>query len=72
MSIGVCRSCGAQVRWCVTANGKNMPIDATPVSVFRIVTDLEGIDRLEHVSDRVYQSHFATCPNAEQHRRGRS
>lgn len=54
---GFCRSCGAQVVWFKTKNNKNIPVNAETVEA--------GDEELElprHVS------HFATCPNAAQHR----
>lgn len=65
-----CKSCGAEIIWAVTANGKRMPLDAKHSSGFTI----EGIaDAREGTpliaSSRVYISHFATCPNAAEHRR---
>ncbi len=53
-----CRSCNARIIWFKTAAGKNMPVVADTVE--------PGDEKLElprHVS------HFATCPQADQHRR---
>ena len=52
-----CRSCGADIVWVKTQQGKNMPIDAE--------TD-NGDTIFDH---NVHRSHFATCPHADQHRR---
>ena len=68
MSEGVCKSCGAPVRWVVTANGRNMPLDRAPVRAFRIVTGVDGREVAEHAGD-LFQSHFSTCPDAATHRR---
>lgn len=79
-----CRSCNAEIMWCVTEQGKRMPIDANPseqgnVVVFECAET--GTDMCRVVSKDematwsadesplyVYTSHFATCPNAKQHR----
>lgn len=61
----VCKSCGAAVLFVRTAGGKSMPVDAKPEK--RIV--LGSRTQVAHVLD-TYVSHFATCPNADQHRRG--
>ena len=51
-----CRSCQARILWAETPNGKKMPMEeAQP--------DADGARR--------FQSHFQTCPNAQQHRRRR-
>lgn len=70
-----CKSCQAEIKWARTAAGKNIPLDigvvtsggnvrhtgewAGPFMVVEVVAVGEG--------DRV--SHFATCPNAKEHRR---
>ena len=55
-----CRSCGAEIVWLKTAAGKNMPIDAE--------TWEPGDDEFDH---KRHTSHFATCPDSNQHRRSR-
>jgi hypothetical protein len=58
-----CRSCGAAILWVVThPGGKRMPLDVPPVKRF-VVEDGEAYQR------DTYVSHFATCPNAAQHRK---
>ncbi len=54
-----CRSCGAEIEWLRTKEGKNTPVDAKPVFI-----ETRNGDPIEG-----YRSHFATCPNADQHRR---
>lgn len=53
-----CTSCGAPIAWIVTPGGKRMPI-ALRGATRNLVGELEG------------ESHFADCPNADQHRRPR-
>lgn len=55
-----CRSCRAQIIWFKTGAGKNMPVDADTVA-----PEDDELDLTKHIS------HFATCPNADQHRRPR-
>jgi hypothetical protein len=83
MSETLCRSCGAPIRWALTVKGHRMPLDAMPVVDGNILLDVatdpptarvlpassdlnEGDSR--GLFDR-YKSHFATCPNAAQHRK---
>lgn len=54
-----CRSCGAEIIWLKTDKGKSMPIDAHSVEL--------GDEQFEHGR---HTSHFSSCPNANQHRRG--
>lgn len=54
-----CRSCGAEIEFVRLSSGKWNPVDPKRLT---IVTDAGLV-----VSGRV--SHFATCPNADQHRR---
>ncbi len=73
-----CRSCGAEIRWIVTASGRRMPLDAEPHPEGNIDADGEGTgyvvkgpqagDTLIH-GRPLYRSHFATCPFAAQHRK---
>jgi len=44
-----CTRCGADILWCVTGKGKNMPVDPPPPSEEPVCTT----------------SHFQTCPNRE-------
>jgi hypothetical protein len=55
-----CKSCMKRIIWFKTAAGKNMPVDAETVEA-----DDEELDLARH------QSHFASCPKADQHRRPR-
>jgi len=53
-----CKSCRERIIWFTTKAGKNMPVDADTVEPDDTELDLE-----RHVS------HFASCPQANQHRR---
>lgn len=53
-----CSSCRAKIIWFKTAAGNNMPVDADTVEPEDEVLDLTR-----------HKSHFATCPNADKHRR---
>lgn len=72
-----CRSCGAPILWAETVKGRSIPIDVQPVHDGNI--RLEQRDALpplaivltgqiENNMQR-FRSHFASCPNAAQHRR---
>ena len=69
-----CRSCGAEIFWAFTEAGKKMPIDAKPVpgGVFFVTRRADG-EYVCHAKDAPgfvrYSSHFATCPDAQKHRR---
>jgi hypothetical protein len=64
-----CRSCGAPIIFAQTDGGKTIPVDAAPQKrvVLRPV-DLPNEPPVAQVVD-TYVSHFATCPNAAQHRK---
>lgn len=55
-----CRTCGKEIVFLKTVNGKNIPVDAETVEVGD--TDFEPG---RHVT------HFRTCPHAAEHRRAR-
>lgn len=57
-----CRSCGADIVWFRTKSGNRMPVDELSTAP----ADAEHqLDLSRH------KSHFATCPQADQHRRTR-
>jgi len=73
-----CKSCGASVYWAETKNGKRMPLDAEPVNNGQWLLFFN--ERLQILKTRKvtknddpyqnrYDSHFATCPNAKNHRK---
>jgi hypothetical protein len=78
-----CRSCDAVIRWCVTKNGRKMPVDAQPSIHGNVVltprhrgepprADVYAThtDALAAAPDgETYLSHFTTCPKAATHRR---
>lgn len=57
-----CRSCGALVRWGTTIAGKPMILNANAGVPQR------GIDG--KLSVPASATHWATCPNAKQHKKG--
>lgn len=75
-----CKLCGAEIIWTRMQSGKAMPVDAQPHYFrpdddghFTFITP-EGETMKgepEEMGIRGYISHFATCPNADQHRRKR-
>jgi len=73
--MSLCRSCGAQIAWFKSVlTDKAMPVDVEPVAdgnvvirngkahVLRANTPVQD-DELRYVN------HFATCPNAAEHRK---
>lgn len=80
--MSTCRSCAAPIHWVRLTSGKMHPCDPDPVSVEacakgdKLVLDngqIHVITGSENVSNmpRGYVSHFATCPDANEHRRVR-
>lgn len=73
-----CRSCKAPIRWVVmAASNKSMPLDYDPSPAGTVRIDMgSGFGLVVRASavtpdETLYTSHFATCPNAGQHRRPR-
>lgn len=77
-----CRSCNAEIKWIQMTTGKRMPVDAAPISYRIAVPGSTGAKTLITPEGKVvsaffdpgskligYVSHFATCPNANQHRK---
>ena len=70
-----CNSCKAEIAWVRTKAGKLMPVDAnpSPVGNLRVVdgqANYLGPKEKEDAEGPLYLSHFATCPNGPQHRKG--
>lgn len=65
-----CRSCGAKIVWTHTRRGRRMPINATQQVALVALSDPQATfeDLRERLGDEAVVSHFATCPNAAQHR----
>jgi hypothetical protein len=55
-----CSSCNAKIIWFKTAAGKNMPVDADTVE-----PEDDELELPRHIV------HWATCPNANRHRKRR-
>lgn len=69
---GQCSSCGAPIIWAMSERRKRMPMDAEPTVLapgqYKLRENDDGsVDA--YLVRRVWVSHFATCPNADQHRR---
>lgn len=65
-----CRSCGAEILWIITGAGKRMPLDVRSVER-RFVVD-GSTEPMGAEMRNTYVSHFATCANADQHRKGKT
>lgn len=69
-----CKTCGAAIRWVSMKSGKLMPLDATPEKRIVIRGPFLQPDRVTMAGEfaevvDTYVSHFATCPDAPQHRK---
>jgi hypothetical protein len=76
-----CRSCNAEILWARTERGKKMPLDADAYTglapgglfVLREIDDWDGPLALAAWgllgTEPHYRSHFATCPDAADHRK---
>ena len=76
-----CKSCGKEIIWIKTTNGRNMPCDAggilyredlTKGDMILITRDGKMVwAKRDPSSDLIgYTSHFATCPESNRWRRG--
>jgi hypothetical protein len=73
-----CSSCGAPLRWGRTRSGRALPVDAEPAADGNCRISRSGaaevLGPLEVAlavaeGETLYRPHFATCPNAAEHRR---
>lgn len=71
--MSACKSCGASIIWArALDSGKAIPLNPEP----KVGGNLELKDGAVQVvrpsrTIKLYVSHFATCPNANQHRKER-
>ena len=73
--MSACRTCGAPIIWAEHADtGKRMPLDEAEVTTgVRFVIGIPlGLAYAATGTTPGHESHFATCPDAKQHRRGPS
>lgn len=73
--MGKCRSCGAEVKWVELSSGKYHPCDPGKVHIdtipgsAKLVTDAGKIishkDNVPFEEGYGYQSHFSSCPDAD-------
>lgn len=59
-----CKSCGAEIIWATTKAGRKIPLDPEPVKVPLFVFD----NGYANDPPPLRQTHFASCPNAKEHR----
>lgn len=80
-----CRSCNAEVRWAITNNGRRTILDDEPspdgnvaqlmaqgettTIDFAVVLSGQALARAQSAGAILRTSHFATCPNRDEHRR---
>lgn len=71
--MSMCKSCGARLLWARSAaTGAAIPLNPTPIIGGNLeLTD--GVARVvkPHPAVKLYVSHFATCAQADAHRKGR-
>jgi len=76
-SPSTCKSCRASIRWVRMSGVRPMPVDALPAADGNVLVLADGKARVLKAEERgryvgtLYKSHFATCPHAAGHRRGR-
>ncbi|HEY1309247.1 MAG TPA: hypothetical protein VGF24_37165 [Vicinamibacterales bacterium] len=74
----VCKSCGAEIVWAKTIKGRPIPLDRAPSQRGNVVLSDEGTALVYNSPGAIapryqdsprYLSHFATCPDADEHRK---
>ena len=82
--MNACRSCGAPILWARTEAGKSIPLDSEPhpggtiriddanPPLAIVVTIYAATPDELFGGAPLYRSHFATCPDADRHRKGRT
>jgi hypothetical protein len=70
MKMTKCTSCGQYIVFLKTSKGNWMPVDAD--SVFDIEYEVPDMEPPEYDRLQGHMSHFATCANADKHRKKNS
>jgi len=69
----ICKSCRAPIKWIQMAkSGKKNPLDVQPTPDGNVAIGGDGLGYIVNDMNRkppLYKSHFATCPNAQQHKK---
>ena len=68
MADSKCRGCGKKIIWAITAEGKNIPLEAVaPVfAVDEYTLDDGVVVNLARRAERTFVSHFSVCPKANE------
>ena len=69
--MSTCRSCGAELLWGETKNGKRIPLDVTTAIDGNLELDGRSVRHVTPDANALgnrYKSHFVTCPGAAAHR----
>ena len=77
MNSAWCQSCGSPIYWLKLKSGKSMPVDQPLITVenpalvgkLTLVTPDGEVVSKAPLGLRGYRSHFASCPNAKDHRK---
>ena len=69
MNSSTCKTCGAPILWAVTASGAKMPLDEQERNVLEVALDPDTHELQITRQVRGHESHFATCPDAAEHRK---
>lgn len=65
--MATCEGCGAEIMWAITSNGKKIPLDPDPEERFVVARQKNTGPQV--ALKKTYQTHFASCPDAEEFRR---
>lgn len=73
--MSACRSCGAPVHWAWTTAGRVIPVDREPCASGGNIQLVDAGGRLVAIvgvaGSGTHRSHFASCRNADAHRKER-
>ena len=72
----ICSTCKRPIRWALTEEGRRIPLDPEPERRMVVLGQRKdptgGGGLIDQVGSRpTFVTHFATCPNADQHRKTR-
>jgi len=67
--MAICKSCGAEIIWVKTVNGKSMPVNIKKTVIMCESFDMPAPKEKIWLPISGHESHFSSCPNAAEHRK---
>jgi len=65
MNLAICKGCGRDILWAKSSKGFSVPLDPN-ITVYSVVDNVAVKVPPNLIGEKLYVSHFSTCPNANE------